>query len=205
MRHMKIFRTENDETCDNAAECQQPAEDIRQCDVKPAPKMVHDEQTSMQAAPDDIRPASTMPEADDQHAQEKIAQLSRGTAAAAPERDVEVVLDPEAERHMPAPPEINNGTRLIRRIEIQRELQINQEAKPDGHFAITGEVEIKLQGIAERTEPGFGHRQRIDAGIDIIDPRSDLVRNQDFLCESEREDCEPGRHVVPLDVERALC
>ena len=40
--------------------------------------------------------------------------------------------------------------------------------------------------------------------IDAIDPRSDLVSKQDFLCKADGEDGKPHRHVVPLDAERVL-
>ena len=54
---------------------------------------------------------------------------------------------------MPAPPEISDRLREIRRIKIFRENESEHQAKPNRHVGVTAEIEINLERIPERSEP----------------------------------------------------
>ena len=70
--------------------------------------------------------------------------------AVASERDVEVVLQPLGERNMPAFPELARVARLVRRVEILRQIEAHQHSDARGDISVAGEVRIDLQGVAEQ-------------------------------------------------------
>ena len=67
-----------------------------------------------------------MPYAADQESQRQIYISSNFSFPAAAKRNIDIVLQPLAERNMPSVPEILNGYRQIRMSEIVRQLNAEQ-------------------------------------------------------------------------------
>ncbi|GBF26093.1 hypothetical protein MnTg02_01129 [bacterium MnTg02] len=106
----------------------------------------------------------------------------RGAFAIAAERNVDIVAKPARQGHMPASPELGDGTGSIRIVEILREAETEDPAEPDGHVRIGREIEIELQRISDYTEPGDlgaepSHRDRVD----LICHQAERVGDQCFL------------------------
>jgi len=62
---------------------------------------------------------------------------------------------------MPAPPELADGARHIRQIEIFGKVEPEQLAKPDCHIRISAEIKINLQRVADSPQPGKPEIQRV--------------------------------------------
>ena len=71
--------------------------------------------------------------------------------AIAAQRNVDIVLKPRREAHMPATPEIAHGRGYVRLIEILHSLESEDPTQTNGHIDIAGEIEVELQTIADRT------------------------------------------------------
>ena len=70
------------------------------------------EQDAVQASPDDEVPGGSVPEAAEEHRDQRgCTRVRLGPAAIAAERDVEVVAQPGGQRDVPAPPEVRTGSR----------------------------------------------------------------------------------------------
>ena len=78
--------------------------------------------------------------------------------AVAAERDVEVVAEPGRQRDVPAPPELGEALRDVRVVEVLEEAEPEHPAEPDRHVRVAGEVEVDLERVAERAEPGERRR-----------------------------------------------
>src|SRR5205823_6075836 len=71
------------------------------------------------------------------------------------ERNVEIVAQKLRQRHVPAPPEIDNGGRLVGRVEIQRKKDAEHQRYADRHVGIAREIEIELERVGQRADPGL--------------------------------------------------
>src|SRR6266851_8181766 len=111
------------------------------------------EQHSVVASPKDKSPTGSVPQPAEQHRNHHVPVRHPPCAAIAAQRKVEVVAKASGERNVPAAPELGDVSRLVRRIEILRQADSEQIAQADGHVAVAREIEIKLIGVAEHTEP----------------------------------------------------
>src|SRR6266542_1777850 len=68
-------------------------------------------------------------------------------------RNVKIFAQPRGKRDVPAPPEISDRLREIRRIKIFSENETEHQAEPNRHVGVTAEIEINLERIRERSEP----------------------------------------------------
>ena len=132
--------------------------------------------------PHEERPVRAVPETGECEHDVEVAVGLPLAAPVAAERDVEVVAEPSRQRHMPPPPEVRDGRRGVRPIEILGELEAEDAAESDRHVGIPGEVEIELDGVRQRAEPRVDRRQlaRVQ-GEDTVDDRGDAVGDDDLL------------------------
>ena len=56
---------------------------------------------------------------------------------------------------MPAAPELGDRARRVGQPEIARKREAEREPEPDRHVGIAGEVEIDLDGVGAKPEPGL--------------------------------------------------
>ncbi len=91
--------------------------------------------------------------------------VTEAALAVAAERDVEVVAQPARQRHVPAPPEVLERHRGIRRVEVLRELEAEQQRDADRDVRVAAEVGEDLNRVARRprrapraTNGGSGRR-----------------------------------------------
>src|SRR6185437_5939194 len=119
------------------------------------------------------------------------------------EREIDVVAQEIHQRDVPALPEILDAGGLERRVEIERQLDAEQQAKPDRDVGIAGEVEQDLDVEGER-EPGvtIGDHANLRLRIDRIDIVRDAVGEKDLLDETDGDEADrdrelalPARHI----------
>ena len=137
--------------------------------------------------PDDERPRRAVPEAAEEHRDRSRLRTVCAAPARAAERDEQVVAEPERQRHVPAPPEVRDVHRLVRRVEVLREAEAEQQREADRHVRVAGEVEVELERVAERRRPA-GRRAPsvVVAREQRVDVRRELVRDQQLLRRGRR-------------------
>ena len=69
--------------------------------------------------------------------------------------DIDIVPEEAAERHVPAPPEIGDVQRLVGRVEVDGQADVEHERRGQGHVGVGGEIEIDLEGIGQARHPRF--------------------------------------------------
>ena len=117
------------------------------------PAVVDDEIHAVQTAPEDERPARAVPQPAEQHRDDQVQVASRRPLAVAAERDVEVVAQKARQRHVPAPPELDDVLRLVGRVEVERQLHAEHARQTDRHVGVAREVEVELERVGERAAP----------------------------------------------------
>src|SRR5213075_3587643 len=81
------------------------------------------EHAAMESAPNHEIPRCAVPQSAEQHREDQVDVGSPCAPAISAERDVEVFPQPRGKRNVPAPPEVGDRFRAIRRIEILREAE----------------------------------------------------------------------------------
>src|SRR5438046_10722281 len=111
----------------------------------------------MQSAPEHEAPAGPMPKSAQQHGQHQVQVGPPGPFPIAAERNVQIVLEELRERDVPAMPEVLNGLRQVRQVEIVRPAKTEAEAQTPSDVGVAREIEVDLQRIK------IDIRQRPDA------------------------------------------
>ena len=122
------------------------------------PDVVHRQRAAMQPAPGDKGPVGAVPQPAQQHRRNDVDRLARAPRSVAPQRNVQIVAQEPAERHVPAAPEIPHRHRPVRRVEVERQPQAEHQPQADRHVGIAGEIEVDLQRVGQRRDPGLAPR-----------------------------------------------
>ncbi len=128
------------------------------------PGVVDHQVEPVQRAPCDEGPGGAVPEPAEQHGEEEVAVAPRRAVPVAAERDIEVVAQETRQRHVPAPPEIDDIDGLVWRIEIERQSDSEAARRPDRHVGIAGEIVVELKPVGERAAPGLDQSRIAAAG-----------------------------------------
>ena len=99
---------------------------------------------------------------------------------------------------MPAPPEILNVQRQIRRVEILRDPDVHDPRRADGHVRISREVKIELNRIAQACCPCRQARQACGIGKTLIGPNSKGICDRNLLEQPESQEKEACIDVFPI-------
>ena len=142
-----------------------------------------------------------MPQSREQEADPEVEIHAAFAFAVASQGDVEVVHDEAPQGDMPAPPELGDGTRGVRVVEVFGELESHDAAQADGHVGITGKVEINLEGISQGDQPGGGAVEGGEAGGKVgsiqyaihIGPHD--IGDEDLLAQTDYKAIEPLKPV----------
>ena len=96
-----------------------------------------------------------MPQPAKRHRHHQVGITHHAAVPIAAERDVEIVAQKLRQRHVPAPPKFDDAAGLVGRIEVERQEYAEHQRNADGHVGIAGEIEIKLESVSQRAEPGL--------------------------------------------------
>ncbi|MNZ92297.1 hypothetical protein D3C78_1113180 [compost metagenome] len=129
-----------------------------------------------------------MPQTRQQHGVDQCRQ--RPGHPLAHQRHVHVVTQKMRQGHVPTCPELGDALRDIRLVEVLRETEAHHQRQAQGHVAVTGEVEVQLQGRHHQAEPGIAELQGAFADEQRVDRRQ-LVGDQYFHDETEHEATHP--------------
>ena len=160
--------------------------------VKHACRAVHQ-------APEQEQPARAMPKTADQKDEHQVDAGARHALAAAAEREVDVGRQKTGERDMPSLPELADVQALIRRIEVDRQLDVEHQRNARRHVAIAGEVEIQLEGIADGDEPRFRRVERQRGSKASIHRDGKGIGDDDLFHQAAGEGVKPRREVIEVE------
>ena len=163
------------------------------------------ERRPVDSAPDDERPAGAVPEPADEHREHEVAVREERAAAVAAERDVEVVAQPARQRHVPAPPEVRDRRRRVRRVEVLREGEAEEERDPDRDVRVAEEVGVDLDGVRVDPDEHLERRVLVRRAEDLVDDvRREVVRDHDLHEEPGADEEERARRVDVARIARRL-
>ena len=112
---------------------------------------------------------------------QQIEDLTSLAAAVAAERDVDIIAEEAAERHMPAAPELRDGRGYVRQVKVLAVAEAEDAAKANGHIGIAGEIEIDLEHEHQRSEPCADERAVSTAGAQRRNDLARIIGKQDLL------------------------
>ncbi len=92
------------------------------------------------------------------HGEHDVAQRPQLGPGVAPQRDVEVVAQPAGQGHMPAPPEILQGTGRVRGVEVDGKPDPEEQRQADGDVGVAAEIAVDLHGVAPGGEQRLERR-----------------------------------------------
>ncbi len=146
---------------------------------------------AVHAAPEDEGPAGAVPEAAEQHGHDEVHVGAAAALAVAAQRDVQVVAQPARQGDVPAAPEVLDGARRVRRVEVLGQLEAEQQRDADGDVAVGAEVAVDLHGVGgdgPRRLPGRVRLRRQEDAVD--DVRGQVVGDPQLLGEAAEDEDE---------------
>ena len=131
-----------------------------------------------------------MPQSAQEHGDERVEVASGGfvfdlftqNLAITSQGDIEIALEPTAERHMPASPELLRVAGFVGRIEVLRQREAQQQGDTDGDIRIAREIGIDLQRIGKERKEVLeaGEEQRVvEDTVDEVDRQ--VIAEDDLL------------------------
>ena len=71
----------------------------------------------------------------------------------AAERNIYIIAEKAAKRHVPPTPELRHRFGNIRIVEVFREAKAENFAESDRHIAVAGKIEIQLDNVHKAAKP----------------------------------------------------
>ena len=146
----------------------------------------------MAQPPEHEGPVRPVPQAGAEEDEQTVQRGPSAAAAVAAEGEVQILPEPGGEGDVPLAPEVADGGRRIGEEKVLPDGKAEHPSHADGHVAVTGEVKINLQRVADSAQPG-------EAGIhgrgaeDRVDHDRGGVGQQKLLAEADDEAPDPGR------------
>jgi len=141
---------------------------------------------TVQATPDDKRPACAVPQTADKEYDEQIEIMSCFGATVAAERNIEIIAEPGGKADMPSRPEFLNASCAVRTVKVLHKADTHHSRAADGNIRITREVAIDLNGEQNGSDDDTEPRCRFGTVIDCIDKFRKQIGNDDLF---EKADC----------------
>ena len=167
--------------------------------------MLDDQAGAVEGAPEHEGPGRPVPEAAEDHRDHQVAVGEQAAAAAAAERDVEVVAQEARERHVPAPPEVAEPGRAVGVVEVLREDEAHQQREADRDVRVAGEVAVDLGRVGVGGEDRVGREVGLgDAEHRVDELAGEGVGERHLLDQPERDQRQAGADRDPVRVARRL-
>src|SRR5665647_1410853 len=158
---------------------------------------------AVHASPEHERPAGAVPEPGEEERDDEVHVRAAAALAIAAQRDVEVVPQPAGQRDVPATPEILDGARCVRRVEVLGQLEAEEQGDADGDVAVGAEVAVDLHRVGDDPPQGLPGRERLRRGEDAVDDvRRQVVGDQYLLGQAAEDEDEGAAGVDAVRVAR---
>ena len=125
-------------------------------------------------------------------------------AAAAAQREVEVILEPRGQADVPAVPEIAQARGGVRVVEVQHHPEAHQRGDAAGHVGIAAEVEVDLPAERHGRQDQGRRLEQAGVAVDRVDILGQVVGQRHFLEEAHEEERQAVGEVLPRDRRRSL-
>ena len=196
----EIRRTKQNPGAIDEGEGQEPGDINRQPEGAPAcPQSVHDQGDAVRRTPEHEGPGRAVPESAQEKGEEKVRQHSGEAFAVAAQRNVQIVAQPTGQGDVPATPEVLNVGGLVGRVEVLRQVNVEEERAADGHVAVSGKVEVQLQGVGDAAQQGLGEGQGFGHVEAVVDDGREVVGNERLLGETDAQHDQTVIDVFPVD------
>ena len=130
----------------------------------------------------------------------RLRQVCQPRAAAAAERNEQVIAQPGRQRDVPAPPELGDVGGQVRHVEILGQLVAEQVGRADRHVGVAGEVAVDLHRVGEHAHPdGRGAIQR-RVGEDRVGEQGHVVGDGQLLEQAHQEELHAEVDAGPVPV-----
>ena len=104
--------------------------------------------------------------------------------------NVDVVPEPAGQGDVPAPPELRDAAGQVGVVEVLQEREPQHAAHADGHVRIAAEVEVDLQRVGRRAQPG--RQDRAGGGcLDGLVQQAQVVGQQHLLGKAQDHPLQP--------------
>lgn len=138
----------------------------------------------MEAAPEDEGPRGAVPKSGKKEDDPRVENDARQNATRAAERNVHVVAEPSRKRDVPVAPEVAEGLREIRTIEVHHQLDAEKLADANRTVRVAGEVAINLERVKDHADEASDRRVKLRILEGEIDIHRQQVGNDHLLEES---------------------
>ena len=174
------------------------------------PELFDREDSKQAQTPEQEVQVCAVPEPGRQPDDQQVKNHAPAAAAAAAEREIQIIAEPCAQRDVPPAPELRHAQREVRAAEVFRQMEAKHPADADGHERVAPEVEIELERIRERGHPRQRRREALKADRGHIAPEAaELVGEQDLERHAEHEQLQPvdrlpQRHIACAELRLQL-
>ena len=178
-------------------ECQRHTEPERGILLTLVPPGGNTYEESIDDSPDYESPAGAMPETGYEkgyHSSHIIVSVFDALAVYITEY---IGAEETGESHVPSLPVFLKILRLVRRIEVLRDPDIEHPTQSDGHIGVAGQVKIIGNGIFNRVEPGSDNRKVCCHIVkEALGVCSEWIGDQHFFCAADGKNKKSHCHVV---------
>ena len=108
-----------------------------------------------------------MPQAGQRPHHQYVEHIAQGLHPVAAQRDIDIIPEPTAQRHVPAAPELGNAAGNEGRVKVFQQVEAENVAQTDGHIAVAREVEVNLQGKGGGVHPDKQYRGLGGAAVQL--------------------------------------
>ena len=116
-----------------------------------------------------------------------------------------IVTQEARQRHMPPSPVILEISRLVRRIKVMRNRDVEHHTQADCHIRIAGKVKIVRHRILDRMKPRADHWQCVrNVSEKCLGIRRQRVRQKDLLRTANRKKEQTCRHMFRIQLQILL-
>ncbi len=160
----------------------------------------------MQRAPHGEIPCRAVPQPADQHRDHEIDVPPDWSAPVAAQWNVKIIAQKVRQRDVPTRPELHDAGRFVRRSEVDRQANAEQQRQSDRHVRIAGEIEVDLKCIGERAAPTIDETGSRAATLAEhgVGKRRDAVRDDDFFEQPDGNDRHPDTDEQLVDGDRQI-
>ena len=153
---------------------------------------VQAQEEALVGPPHHERPRRAVPEPGEQKHDPQVGIAPDRPSAVAAQGKKEVVAHEAREGDVPALPELREGAREIRAVEVLEELDPDHAAEADRHVRVPGEVEVDLEAVGQDAHP---HGGRVEVGGRSVEHGVGRLRqhvgDEDLLAEARAEPADP--------------
>ena len=153
----------------------------------PAKQDERQKQNCMIGSPSNESPVGAMPETAQQENDKRVANHLCLRAAAAAQRNIDVIAEPCRQRNVPPAPKLGNVAAEIRNVEIAHKPDTEQLRRSDGNVGIAREVAVNLEGEKNGSQKQCAAALVLISTENLIHINGTIISHHDFLEQAPKD------------------